>query len=147
MLVLFSLLFATACLRDSGVNIEEDFPPNPHGVVIINEIEYSMGKGGYRWEKKEGLTMQVVTTDAASPNQIAANFEAIQVTTPSEVTIAFDSNPQISVFLWNKDERDKEVAQSNGKFEAPLEEGRYIYEVFAEWKNGAASYTFVIEVD
>lgn len=43
-----------------------DFPPSMTGLINVNEKEYDMKAGNYRWERKQGSGTQAVETDAAS---------------------------------------------------------------------------------
>ncbi|WP_394189248.1 hypothetical protein [Paenisporosarcina quisquiliarum] len=147
-LFLFSLLALSACT--SGAAKNEEFPPTMTGVVLINNQEYDMKPSGYRWTKKSGNDTQIVTTDAASPNQIAEELTAIPMKEGSNITIEVEDNPELSVYQWNENRRINNIPLSDNKFSPPSTKGRYIYEVIANWSNGhvrgEVSYTFVIEV-
>ena len=125
---------------------ETEFPPVMTGSIHVNDTEYEMASGNYRWEKKDGLSTQVFQTDAASPNQIAENFNAIVLEKDMNINIEIEDKPEISVFLWNENSREKQVKVNKNQFTTPATEGQYIYEVLAEWTNGEVSYTFVLEV-
>lgn len=147
-LFLFSLLALSACT--SGAAKDEEFPPTMTGVVLINNQEYDMKPSGYRWTKKSGNDTQTVTTDAASPNQIAEELTAIQMKDGSNITIEVEDNPELSVYQWNESGRINNIPLSDNKFSPTSTKGRYIYEVIADWSNGdvrgEVSYTFVVEV-
>jgi len=143
-----SLWMVTGC-SNGEVQAEKentDFPPSMTGRIHVDETEYEMEAGGYRWERKKGSEVEVVQTDAASPNQIAEEFEAIQVEPKSPIDIEVEGDPDISVYLWNTDGKEKAVPIHNNELSAPSDAGQYIYEVLAEWTNGEVSYTFVLEV-
>lgn len=140
--IMFLSLGTTGC---STTN--EEFPPSMKGVVSVNGTEYELAKGGYRWERKKGLTTEVVTTDAASPNQIAENLDPIEAEPDQTMTIEVEDDPELSVFLWNEVEPEEEIVLNGNEFTGPASAGRYIYEVLAKWPKGEVSYTFVVAVD
>lgn len=147
-LFLFSSLSLSACT--SGAAKDEEFPPTMTGVVLINNQEYDMKRGGYRWTKESGNDTQTITTDAASPNQIAEELTAILMEEGSNITIEVEDNPELSVYQWNENERINNIPLNVNNFSPPSTKGRYIYEVIADWSNGdvrgEVSYTFVVEV-
>lgn len=126
---------------------EEAFPPTMTGIVIVNEQEYEMKAGNYKWERQVGLNTEVVLTDAASPNQIAESYEPIIAQQNESIVIEVEDDPQIAVYLWDEDGITEEVKQKDYQISAFAEPGRYIYEVFATWPKGEVSYTFVVEVE
>jgi len=147
-LFLFSLLALSACT--SGAAKDEEFPPEMTGVVLINNQEYEMKSSGYRWTKKSGNDTQIVTTDAASPNQVAEELTAIPMKVGTKVMIDVEEDPELSAYLWNESGRVNNIPLNDNKFSPPSTKGRYIYEVIADWSNGhvtgEVSYTFVVEV-
>ena len=124
-----------------------DFPPSMTGLIQVNEAEYEMKAGGYRWERKTASGMEVVRTDAATPNQIGEEIEAIRIEPNSTITIEIDENPEIDVYLWNANGKEKAVPVHNKEISAPNHVGTYIYEVVATWSTGEVSYTFVVDVN
>lgn len=144
-----SLWMVTGCSNGEAQSGKEDtgFPPSMTGLIDVGETEYEMAAGGYRWERKNGAEVEVVQTDAASPNQIAEEFEAIHVEPKSTIDIEIEGDPDISVYLWNTDGKEKAVPIHNNELSAPSDEGQYIYEVVATWSTGEVSYTFVVEVN
>ena len=151
--IVFTLLWISGCSNnqvnagtDANTGSENKFPPTFSGAVKINHTKHEMIAGGYRWEKKQGAETQVIQTDAASPYQIAENFKPIAIELNQKITIDIEENPQLVVYLWNNNEREKEIELNVNQITAPASKGRYIYEVFATWPNGEVSYTFVVEV-
>ncbi len=102
--------------------------------------------GGFRWERKQGSGTQIVQTDAASSYQIAENFKAFALEQDQKITIEIEENPELVIYLWNKNGREKEITLTDNQITAPTSKGRYIYEVLAKWTNGEVSYTFFVEV-
>ena len=140
-------LIMTACSLESiKKESENDFPPTMTGTIEVNGQQYDMAKGNYRWERKQGMETQVIQTDAASPYQIAENFDAIPVGPSETIHINIEDEPTITAYLWDESGRQKEISVKNNQMEAPESVGKYVYEVLAEWSNGEVSYTFVAEI-
>ncbi|WP_214484482.1 hypothetical protein [Bacillus sp. SM2101] len=59
--------------------------------------------------------------------------------------LPFKGNPQITVYLWNENGREKEIIQNDKQVLIPTSKGQNIHEVLAKWPDGELSYTFVIE--
>ncbi|WP_231618287.1 hypothetical protein [Fictibacillus sp. 23RED33] len=132
--------------QQAANHMNYDFPPAMKGFVNVNGNKYEMKSGNYKWERKKGSETEAVTTDAASPSQIAEAFNAISVKPSANIHIEIQDHPKISVYHWYENDRDKEVILKNNRIAVPSSEGRYIYEVLAKWSNGEVSYTFVIDV-
>ncbi|PUB11442.1 hypothetical protein C8K15_11370 [Paenisporosarcina sp. OV554] len=152
-IILFSSLWVTGCSgntfnagKDTAVVSKNEFPPSIPGVVKVNNTKHEMVAGGYKWEREQGSETQVVQTDAASPYQIGEDFKAITLEQNQKITIEIEENPELVVYLWNKDGREKEITLNENQITAPASKGRYIFEVLAKWTNGEVSYTFVAEV-
>lgn len=142
-------LFMTACSSESSKKESEnenDFPPTMTGTIEVNGQQYDMAKGNYRWERKQGMETQVIQTDAASPYQIAENFDAIPIGPSENIHINIEDEPTITVYLWDENGRQEEVSVNSNQIEAPENAGKYVYEVLAEWSHGEVSYTFVVEM-
>lgn len=140
-------LLLTACSSESSKKeSEKEFPPTMVGTIEVNGQQYDMAKGNYRWERKQEMETQVIQTDAASPYQIAENFDAIPVGPSETIHINIEDEPTITTYLWDENGRQKEISVKNNQMEAPESAGKYIYEVFSEWSNGEVSYMFVAEI-
>lgn len=148
-IVISSLLWIVGCSTNTNKEVlveKDDFPPIMLGLIEIDDNEYEIQRGGYRWERKIGLQTQIVQTDHASPFQMAKNMDSIILKPDQIVTINIEENPQLYIYLWNENGRDKRINHSTNQIKVPSNEGKYIYEVLAKWSNGEASYTFVIEI-
>lgn len=144
MIVVFSASLLFGC-SDKSVD-QAEFPPDKKAAVEVNSSNYSMEKGGYRWVRKKGLETETVTTDHASPNQMAEHLKPIRVKPDQKVKVEIEDDPVMKVFLWNETGIEKEIKLEDDQITVPADKGKYIYEVLAEWKNGEISYTFVAEV-
>lgn len=143
--ILISLLL-TGCATETEETSGE-FPPSMNGAVVVKEQTYKLEEGNSRWERKQGLETEVVTTDAPSPPQLAEMVDAIKIEWNTDTLIEIEQEPDLSVYLWNDSDRDQEIELIDNQFMAPSSQGRYVYEVFAEWAQGEVSYTFVVEVE
>jgi len=143
-MILVASIWLIAC--SNSVVKEEEFPPSMSGIVKVNEKEYKMAAGSFRWERQQGENTQTAQTDAASPNQIAESFNPISVEPNTTIQIEIEDNPQIAVYLWDEDGRGEIIPTTDNQMSVRQNKGLYIYEVYATWPNGELSYTFVVEV-
>ena len=150
MMGIFALFIASCSnVNKNPLEVEdnkESFPPSMTGWVYVDGKKYELEAGGYQWQRKKGLITETVQTDHLSPNQVAENLRALPLKPTTQLRIEIEENPKIIVYLWNEDDREKEVVLHNNEMVAPISKGRYVYEVFAQWSNGEVSYTFVLEV-
>jgi hypothetical protein len=141
---LFLIIFLlVGCSQEKAQQMTEP----PAMFLKANDEEYLMVQGGFTWTVKKRFETNVITTDAASPNQIANNLNPIIVDKGSELEFITAGDPTISVYLWNSEEIVEEVPYQDNHFFAPGEEGIYTYEARGVWENGDSSYTIVIEVE
>lgn len=126
--------------------ISEQEPPD--AVVVIDDDEMEMMKGGYQWETKGLFSNSAVIADAESPYQIAKNIDSVEIQSNSKGNVEFndESEPQIQAYLWEGDIQGDELLVNDREITMPTETGRHVIEVSAQWSNGNASYTFVVEV-
>lgn len=114
------------------------------GKVLVENIEYEMTGGEYKWI---GKNTEARRLDVAPPSHLADEIESILTEKNSHIEIVIEQNPELTVYLWNEDERLKEITLKDNQFTAPSAGGRYIYEVRSNWINGEASFVFVIEIN
>lgn len=146
-ILVFSTLLIAGCSNDlEAEGKDSDFPPSMSGVIQVNGTDYEMKAGGYRWERKKGLQTEVIQTDHASPYQMAENIKSVTVQPDQKAEIKIEESPEITVYLWNSNGREKEITHDANQIMVPSSTGTYIYEALAKWKNGEISYTFVLEV-
>lgn len=141
-----SMLVFAGCSNGSAGE-KSAFPPSMKAVVHVNGTEYPMEEGNYEWSRKKGFKTEVIQTDHASPYQMAETIKPILLTPDQRAEINIEDDPDITVYLWNDQGREKTI-ETNGddQFTVPTDKGKYIYEVLAKWKNGTVSYTFVVEI-
>lgn len=145
-LSIFSVMGCSNNVDKKNEDIDSEFPPSQKGLIIINDTEYQIESGSYRWERKKGVEIEVVQTDHASPYQMAEHIESISANPNQKVDIKIDGNPNIEVYLWNEKGREIEIKHNDNQITLPSSKGKYIYEALAEWTNGTISYTFVMEI-
>lgn len=141
------ILFLLTGCGTEAVELSDEFPPSMSGAVIVEGETYKLEEGNSKWERKQGLETEVAMTDAPSPLQLAEMVDAIKMEGNTDILIEIEQDPDLSVYLWNDTDRDQEIKLTDNQFLAPFSQGRYVYEVFAEWENGEVSYTFVVEVN
>ncbi|MGG0658591.1 hypothetical protein [Rummeliibacillus pycnus] len=146
----FFVVFLIVLLGIAGCSNVPNEPPNepPNISVKIKNQTIEVSKGGYRWETKGLFSNSSVIADTASPMQIAESLIAQPVEKNSIAICKFSdsSKPTISANLWEEENQTKTLQVKDSKITLPSEKGRHIIEIYAEWKNGNASYTFVVDV-
>ncbi|WP_053366319.1 hypothetical protein [Bacillus sp. FJAT-27245] len=145
LLVLF--LMAGCTIVDQGnIKIEEEYYSFP-AYIHVDGQDYEITRGGYEWKTKlkSGVT-RVITTDHAGPYQMSSSIEAIHLEPNKQVTIKIKGKPQLELYLWNETGRYKKYELKQNEFTTHGDKGEYIFEIFSKWKNGEASYTFVVEI-
>lgn len=129
-------------INENEINIgKEGFPPEAMAFVEINSQKHQMAKGNYRWQRGNSI----MTTDAASPQQIAENVEALRGEPGEKLKFILEQKPRLIVK--NLSTGDQIENPPMNVTQAPASPGEYIYEVIAKWANGEVSYTFVLKVE
>lgn len=145
MILAYSLfIIMIGCSTNAGE--EAEFPPSMNAVAEVNGTDYQMEKGNEQWVRKKGLETETMTTDHASPNQMADHLTPIMMKPDQKVRIKIEDQPVIKVYLWNETGKEKEIKLEDHQITVPSSKGSYIYEVLAEWPNGKVSYTFAAEI-
>ncbi|WP_059170270.1 hypothetical protein [Bacillus sp. FJAT-27445] len=147
-LLAFSLFLMAGCTNVNQGNrtIEKEFY-NMEAFIHVNGKEYEITRGGFEWATKlrSGVT-RVIKTDHASPYQMSSSIDTINLKPNQNVKVLIEGDPQIDLYLWTESGREKKYPLSQNQFVTPANKGEYIFEVFSKWKNGEASYTFVVEI-
>ncbi len=130
----------------SGCSSIPDEPPNIS--VEIKNQTINASRGGYKWETKGLFSNRGVIADAADPISIGEDLIAQSVGPNSTATVKFSdaSNPTITANLWEGQNQTKTLPVKDSEIALPSDKGKHVIEIFAKWKNGRASYIFVIEV-
>ncbi|MCM3708445.1 MULTISPECIES: hypothetical protein [Cytobacillus] len=143
-IIIASVSLLSGCSNKSVDQAE--FPPEKSATVEVNGTEYPMEKGNYQWVRKNGNETEAVKTDHASPNQMAVQLTPIPVKPGQKVKVKIEDDPVMKVYLWNATGIESQIKLEDNQINTPADEGKYIYEVLAEWQNGEISFTFVAEV-
>jgi hypothetical protein len=147
LLIFLTLILFAGCSNRIISSTEEEFPPTRKGVILASGEEFPLEAGGYSWERKKGLETESITTDHASPLQMAEQITPITVHAQEKIQIQIEKDPSIRIYIWNENGRGNEVEVSSNHMISPPDNGSYLYEVKAEWENGSVSYTFVLKVN
>ncbi|MFS0781137.1 hypothetical protein [Bacillus sp. 1P06AnD] len=120
---------------------QNDIPPSISAIVTAGNNQYEMARGNYTWTTQN----KTITTDAASPIQLAKTSTPILMEPGHTLEITIEQDPEIEVYLWNSTQNHL-LLEDYHQITVPLDKGHYIYEAIAKWANGEVSYTFVVEV-
>ncbi|MGG0485249.1 hypothetical protein ABEY65_17780 [Priestia aryabhattai] len=141
LILLVFLLFLNGC----STNIRKE---PPQLIATVNKERIEATRGTYQWETKNFLSNTTTVADAASPFQIAQNIKPQTVKVNSTVNVEFNdqSQPKVHAYLWDKEERTKELSLDQNQVILPSKRGKYVIEISSKWTNGDASYTLVVNV-
>lgn len=119
-------------------------PPTP-SITTADGKKITAMRGSYCWRNKS----TGVCADSDAPPAIIAHYQTMPITVASEdeIHIRFSKPPiESGVNQWTNDNDAVATQMSGDLFTAPKQQGVYIYDVYAHWEQGSASYAFVIEV-
>ena len=125
---------------------KQSIPPN-----VTVEVEGKAGRenvpvvpGSSCWRQRDGQTS---CDDTFGPFELIKNQTPVVTPPESRVIIIFERTPlTMSASKWINGRPVKQEITKDNTFVLPPDKGVYIYDVFATWKEGDASYAFVIEV-
>lgn len=125
-----------------GPNTEPSVP-----VIKAGKVDISSTRGSYCW--KGPFSGTCVDKALSSSMDMAREYKPVEVAPNSKIKIHLKKEPiqgSLTAERWT-DEKNSQTAEiSNGEFIVPNQSGIYAYHIFARWKNGDASYAFLIEV-
>lgn len=141
LLVMSALITAMICVV---VMLSKSGPPMP--TVQADHKNIKVTRGTYCWEGR----LQTTCEDTISPPDIVKSqqIKPKRVAPNADIEIKFQQKPNedtLGVNIWSG-ERAENVPLTDNHFRAPRRPGIYVYDVFARWDEGDASYTFTIEV-
>ncbi|GGH87227.1 hypothetical protein JOD43_003828 [Pullulanibacillus pueri] len=116
----------------------------PDIVVKSGNISLITKSGGYEWRDDH----QALVADGTAPEQIAEKMKGDELKSKTPIILSFadDSHPQVKLYLWKNEKRERVKSVTSQAFTTPDEGGRYIYEATALWEKGKATYIFVVNV-
>ncbi|RAL20850.1 hypothetical protein [Thermoflavimicrobium daqui] len=138
--IMITLLFLTGCPNPPS---PEQLKP-PQATVRVDNKQITTRQGSFCWSEGGAGVCQ----DAIPPDEIAKKLKPTTVKPKSRLTIQFHRPPKkgsLGVNLW-KDHKPQTVQVVNNVIGLPDRPGVYVYDFFAEWEQGSASYVFVVEV-
>ncbi|QOY34664.1 hypothetical protein AWH56_018320 [Anaerobacillus isosaccharinicus] len=157
LLILFSLMLSViGCSNETDVSNkvngeneeqQESTYKNPPKVSISNGEEKINGVLGiYSWTHccDNGQTTSIEASSDAPPN-LVQNKEPFKVTSGTPVSIDFETPPiRYEVKTWNE---NNDVTGKYAEIDTFNHKGRTVFEVFATWEQGNASYSFLLDID
>lgn len=139
-MITFSLFVVGCSLQN--VSKEEQTPVI--GKITVNETEYEMRVGNYKWKGEKMSIQQVGSTD--TPIEIAKEFNDLILEKNSVIKIVIEDDPNLTVYQYNEDGKSKEIALAENQITVPSNSGHYIYEVIGKWSDGEATFIFDVEI-
>lgn len=141
LLVMSALITAMICVV---VMLSKSGPPTPK--VQADRQTIKVTRGTYCWEGRLKTTCE----DTALPPDIVKSqqMQPKRVAPNADIGIKFSRKPNadtLGVNIWSGEQAEN-VPLTNNHFRAPRRPGVYVYNIFARWDEGDASYTFTIEV-
>lgn len=120
-------------------------PPVP--IVTIHNKVVPTAPASYCWN---GL-LRSECVDTISPPEIIQHQDLKPIIVPAEVKIKVEFKDEplkdtLTASKWSQGQQSESTMITNHLLTAPKEKGVYIYDIFASWEKGDASYVFVIEV-
>lgn len=137
------LLIAFAFFGKTFVSGE---PPLPS--ITVDGKPITVFQGSYCWRGFLGGKC----VDMASPPEIIKFHRVVpeKISPESILSINFKNEPlsdSVRANLWISDEQTEELSINDNQLIAPKEKGVYVYDIYARWDKGDASFVFCIEVE
>lgn len=133
--------------NDKSSELQESTYKNPPKVTISNGVEGVIGVlGPYKWTYccNNGKTISVQASSDAPPSLVQKK-EPLKVTTGTTISIEFETPPiNYEVKTW--DEKN-DVTGTYTKIDPIKHKGRTVFEIFATWEQGNASYSFLLDIE
>lgn len=127
----------------TGCSTKLPMPPTP--ALTVDGKNVPVVQGSYCWAKYgRGLCV-----DTVSPPELVKQLEPVPVVPGARLTIDFKYKPKTGSLLVHKWVDGQPVSQEleqGNVIVLPKQKGKHVYDFSAEWKEGSASYAFIIEV-
>ncbi|TAA66224.1 hypothetical protein [Planococcus salinarum] len=153
------LVFVSLLLGGCGTSVQTGDQPDESEVIHSQSqspppLELKIGddtfpafRGGYSWSyyDPEEKLMAGVEAESRSPHEIANIEKGHQADKSAKVELIFGETPlSYLVFVWDAVGNQEPVS---AKLDLSDHEGQNIFEIRAHWKQGDASYVFVLDVE
>ena len=117
----------------------------PELTLTVADIDIPMVQGSGCWPLKNG---EVLCHDTLAPPELLKSQTPVVVPSGSKVNLHFSYAPlSISASQWmNGTPVKQDLTDHNTTLRLPTEQGTYIYDIFAKWKEGDVSYAFTVQV-
>jgi len=132
-------------LMGCGINQPVSVEP-PKAAVKAGDTEIPVVPGSFCWLAR-GVGKCV---DTVSPPELVKNQRPVTVKPGSTLQISFSQNPvakSMGANQWIGGRPSPVPVVEENMIILPAEKGEYIYDIFARWEQGSASYAFVVSVE
>lgn len=146
-ILLFSLIGCDG--KKIGVANEKTELKNPPTLkVIYQDKSIEARRGTYTWtvDNNDG-TNTTTNGDSPAPNELVKNSTPLIVPPKSNLTLDFTDKPENTIVnIWQDNKPIKQTITDN-KLLMPGLKDSVVYEVIATWKQGTASYAFLVNIN
>ncbi|WP_066196164.1 hypothetical protein [Gracilibacillus timonensis] len=118
-----SVLSVIGCTTLLGCTSESDQIP-VSGKIIVEQEEYEMITANY---SSDGEEVDLYSVGEKSAQEVADDFENRTLPKNTEIKIAVEDQPSLTVLEWSEDEQSTEVSIEDDTITTPSKTGVYIY--------------------
>ncbi|OIJ21672.1 hypothetical protein BKP45_02820 [Anaerobacillus alkalidiazotrophicus] len=134
-------------MNNENEELQESTPKNPPKVSISNGVEEVKGVlGPYSWTYccSNGKAISIEASADAPPN-LVQHEEPFKVTSSMVISIDFEIAPiRYEVRTWDE---SSGVIGTYTEIDTLNHKGRAVFEIFATWEQGNASYSFLVDIE
>lgn len=145
--LLFSLIGCEG--KKIGVANEKTELKEPPIIKVIYEdknIEAIRGTFSWTIDNNDG-TQTTTNGDSAAPNELVKNSTPLIMPPKSTLTLDFSDKPETMIVnIWQGNKPIKQTITDN-KLLMPELKGSVVYGIVATWKQGTASYAFLVNIN
>ncbi|QZY85383.1 hypothetical protein [Exiguobacterium acetylicum] len=120
-------------------------PPEP--TVTIEDRDVKVSIGTYDWS---GMFRGETADAKAEAIDLVKDDPSTLAKPEDRLTIRFEEGPtpkSVTIVLWSvEDKKEIKTYKKTGQITVPSTPGRYVYQITADWKEGAGDFAFPIEV-
>lgn len=146
--IFFLVLMLVTVVGCNLISSSDSFE-QPQGKVIVDNKDYTMTIGSFKWKEDDFEARKISSSDIKS---LANEFETLDVKEGEKLKIQIEQNPSsITVNQKNEDGTSKSVGIQDNQIILPSEKGYYIYEITAKWNKGEIkgrlNYIFDVKIN